>query len=870
MKRLLLFIFISLIEQLVLAQAIQVSAPRQVKAGENFRVAFTISTQDVNGFKIGTIPNGLELITGPYTSMQSSVQNINGKVSSSSSVTYTYTLYAAKNGSYTISPSTATLSGKTIHSKPIAIVVSGTSTRNSGAPNMHNDYDEEATPRRTAGKVTDKDLFIRVSADKNTVYEQQPILLTYKVYTLLDLTQLEGKMPELTGFHTQEIPLPQQKSFHVERVNGKNYRCVTWSQYVMFPQVTGKLEIPSITYNGTLVQRIDNLDPMEAFLNGGANYTEIKKEIKAPSLSITVLPLPNKPANFSGGVGSFTISSSLDKKVVKSGDAVVLRVVVNGVGNLKLLKQPVFDLPKDFDKYDPKIIDKTKVTSRGVEGQMIYEYILVPRNQGNYTIGAIPFVYYDTAAKNYKTIQTTPLNIKVEKGAESKSRMESFDGENLTDIQGIRKGHINDFQSEQPFWASPLFYTLHGLVLLIFVLTFLFLRKQQINSLDVLGQKHKRASKEAAKRLKKARTLLQKEDSNAFYDEVLKALWEYVGNKLNMPIEMLTRDNIIEKLSSLGVNENAISLFIKALDECEYARFAPGDKKGNMTKTYEYASDAIVNIDDAISNKKSSLTALKAILLFFGLQLLALSFLDMKVQATNISESRIESIKDSADTNYQKGIYTQAIKEYQELLKVGESATLYYNLANAYYKTNNLALAVLNYERALRLSPNDKGIRANLQFVNSKLVDNFVPESQAPLVSFYYSVINAVTTTGWAILSLVALCLFVGTFLIYRYVSSLKFQKISFTIAMFSVVLFILSNLFAYQQQRKLSEHNEAIVMSSKAEVFKTPNNSAKTEITLHEGTKVKIVDSDIKNWFEVSLPDGRSGWVKASLLERI
>ena len=168
------------------------------------------------------------------------------------------------------------------------------------------------------------------------------------------------------------------------------------------------------------------------------------------------------------------------------------------------------------------------------------------------------------------------------------------------------------------------------------------------------------------------------------------------------------------------------------------------------------------------------------------------------------------------------------------------------------------------------MSPNDKGIRANLQFVNSKLVDNFVPESQAPLVSFYYSVINAVTTTGWAILSLVALCLFVATFLIYRYVSSLKFQKISFTIAMLSVVLFILSNLFAYQQQRKLSEHNEAIVMSSKAEVFKTPNNSAKTEITLHEGTKVKIVDSDIKNWFEVSLPDGRSGWIKASLLERI
>jgi hypothetical protein len=275
------------------AQRISVSAPTHVAAGENFRVAYTINTRDVEEFRLGGVGEGLEVIAGPYTSSQSSYQMINGHTSSSSSVTITYTLYAAKNGTFGIGASHAIVNGKKLSSHPVKITVSGHAARNNGAPSMHgqNDYNE---PRmRTAGsRISGRDLFIKVTANKRRVHEQEPVLLTYKVYTQVDLTQLEGKMPDLKGFHNQEVPLPQQKTFHTETVNGRPYRCVTWSQYVMYPQMTGNLTIPAITFKGIVVQQNRNVDPMEAFFNGGSGYVEVKKDIIAPSVKIQVDPLP--------------------------------------------------------------------------------------------------------------------------------------------------------------------------------------------------------------------------------------------------------------------------------------------------------------------------------------------------------------------------------------------------------------------------------------------------------------------------------------------------------------------------------------------------------------------------------------------------
>lgn len=583
---------------------ISVSAPSRVAAGENFRVSYTINTQDVDEFRCGNVPNGLELIAGPYTSQQSSYRMVNGHTSSSSSITFTYTYFAAKDGSYTIPSAHARISGRMVTSRPVHVLVSGNARSNGGAPRMHGSDDNAQGRLEAAGsRITNNELFIKVSANKRRVHEQEPVLLTYKVYSLVDLTQLEGKMPDLTGFHSQEVPLPQQKSFHVERVNGRPYRAVTWSQYVMYPQMTGMLKIPSITFKGIVVQQNRSVDPFEAFLNGGSGYVEVKRNIVAPGLTIQVDPLPTKPADFSGGVGVFNLSAQLSKSEVKAGDPVNLRVVVGGVGNLKLIKQPDVQFPKDFDKYDPKVTDKTKLTSSGVGGNMIYDFMFVPRHQGNYTIPSVTFTYYDTEANKYKTLRTQAFHISVGKG-NGNSSDDRFASSSANDIRGIMHGGDETHPVGHFFFGSGAWWLcVSTLLVVFFVLLFVF-RKRAIDNANLVKVRGRKATKIARKRLKAASKLMFLGKRDAFYDEVLRALWGYVSYKLNISVEKLNRDNISEKLHAHNVDDGTIGKFISALDACEYERYAPGDASGNMEKTFGSAMTAITEIEDVMKNKK--------------------------------------------------------------------------------------------------------------------------------------------------------------------------------------------------------------------------------------------------------------------------
>ena len=579
---------------------IAVSVPSHVEAGENFRLSYTINTQDVDEFRAGNIPGGLELIAGPYTSQQSSYRMVNGHTSSSSSITFTYTLYAAKDGSFTIPPAHARINGRMVASRAAKVVVSGRSRNSGGAPKMHGEDESREPSMASAGsRITANDLFIKVTANKRRVHEQEPILLTYKVYSLVDLTQLEGKMPDLTGFHSQEVPLPQQKSFHLERVNGKPYRAVTWSQYVMYPQMTGKLQIPSITFKGIVVQQNRSVDPFEAFLNGGSGYVEVHRNIVAPGLTVQVDPLPTKPTGFSGGVGKFNISAQLTKKEVKAGDPVTLRVVVGGNGNLKLIKQPEVNFPKDFDKYDAKVTDKTKLTSTGVGGNMIYDFLFVPRNQGTYTIPAVSFTYYDTDLNTYKTIRTQSFKLIVDKG-DGNSTSADYDVQKANDIHDIMTGKCEQRQLGNFFFGSTSWWISLLLPLIAFIVLLVIFRKRALDHADAVKMRGKKATKIARKRLKKASKLMFQGKSEAFYDEVLRALWGYVGYKLNIPVEQLNRDNITEKLQSHEVDDATIGKFISALDTCEFERYAPGDASGNMEKTFNSAMTAIEEIEEVM------------------------------------------------------------------------------------------------------------------------------------------------------------------------------------------------------------------------------------------------------------------------------
>ncbi len=853
MKRLTTIFGLLLAAVVAMAQTLTGSAPSHVAVGEQFRLTYTVNTQNVSDFRAGSIPNELEVLIGPNRSMQSSYQMINGHTSSSSSITYTYIVCASKNGTYTISPAHIVVDGKTISSNSLTIKVSGSAQSNSGSSRQHRNEEEEI--RDAGSQISGSDLFIKVSANKKRVHEQEPILLTYKVYTLVGLTSLRGDMPDLKSFYTQEVDLPQQKSFSVETLNGRTYKTTTWSQYVMFPQTTGKLEIPSITFEGIVVQQNRNIDPFEAFFNGGSGYVEVKKKIQAPGIEIQVDPLPERPANFSGGVGKFNVSAQLDKTETKANDPISMRIIVSGTGNLKLIKQPVVNLPKDFDKYEPKVTDKSKLTTNGIEGSMVYDLLIVPRHQGQYEIPPVEFTYFDTAENAYKTVKSESFTLDVAKGSGA-GAVNDFSGQDLQelnkDIRYIKTGSTNQHSLNDFFFGSSAYWISLCLLAVVFVSLFVIFRQRAIDNANVTKARGKKANKVATKRLKKASRLMADNKPGEFYDEVLRALWGYVGDKMNIPVEQLSHDNISMRLAERNVDETVISQFIGALDECEFERYAPGDPKGNMNKVYEKAMTAIEKIEGSMKKRR---TAAKTTVL------LLLLFLPLSGHAVTKAE---------ADSAYIRGQYQQAIKDYEMLLKQGASADLYYNLGNAYYRSENITRAVLNYERALLLSPGDRDIRFNLQIARAKTIDKIVPESEMFFFTWYRSLVNLMSVDAWAWTALIALALLIVLLLVYLFSDRIWLRKVGFFGGFVLLILFALSNLFAWQQKQDLLFRKGAIVISPSVTVKSTPAKNGTDLFILHEGTKVSITDGTMKGWMGIRIADGKEGWIESNMIEEI
>ena len=381
------------------------NAPEVVVSGDQFRLSYTVNTKKVRDFRAPSIKD-FEVLMGPSRSVQ--YQNINGV--ETNTITFTYILMAGKEGIYNIPGATIVADGNnyTSNSVDIKVLPPDQSASSTGRGN--------ASANQAGGQISNKDLFITATASKTDVYEQEAILLTYKIYTKVNLTQLHGDMPDLKGFHTQEVELPSQKQWTMEHYNGSNYNTTVYSQYVLFPQQSGKLEIPSITFDGTISQMVASADPFDAFFNGGS-YVNVNKKIVTPKVMINVKELPaGKPANFSGGVGEFTISSSISTQELKTNDAVTLKLIISGTGNMKLINTPEVGFPQDFEIYDPKVENKFNLTRSGLAGSKVIEYLAIPRHAGNYTIPPVEFSYFDLKSKSYKTLKTDAYTLNVAKG----------------------------------------------------------------------------------------------------------------------------------------------------------------------------------------------------------------------------------------------------------------------------------------------------------------------------------------------------------------------------------------------------------------------------------------------------------------------
>lgn len=581
-------------------------APDVVVSGDQFRLTFTVNTQKVKDFRAPSITKGFDVLMGPSRSQQSSTQIINGKVSSSSSITYTYILMAGDAGTYTIPAASIEANGEKIFSNAVTIKVLPPDQSASGSKGSQKSS-AQAGNQAASGRITSNDLFITATASKTTVHEQEAILLTYKVYTLVNLRQLFGKMPDLKGFHTQEIELPQQKTFSLEHYKGRNYNTTVWSQYVLFPQQTGKLEIPSITFEGVVAIQTVSDDPFDAFFNGGG-YQEVKKKIVTPKLTINVQPLPAKPANFSGGVGEFTLASSINAKDVKTNDAVTIKLTISGSGNMKLISTPEVKFPEDFEVYDPKVTNNFEASRAGLSGTQTIEYLAIPRHAGNFTIPPVEFTYFDLKSNSYKTLKTEAYNINVAKGQGNADQViaDFTNKENVKvlgqDIRFIKLGDTKLMPKGDVFFGTVGYYLWYIILFVLFVGLVVFFRKQAAENANVAKVKTKKANKVATKRMKLAGKLLAENRKNEFYDEVLKALWGYISDKLSIPVSQLSKDNIEAELAKYGVADDVIKDFINALNECEFARYAPGDENEAMDKVYTTSVEAISKMENSIKH----------------------------------------------------------------------------------------------------------------------------------------------------------------------------------------------------------------------------------------------------------------------------
>lgn len=583
------------------------NAPEVVVSGDQFRLTFTVNTQKVKDFLAPSI-KGFDVLMGPTRSQQSSTQIINGKVSSSSSITYTYILMAGKEGTYTIPAASIEVDGEKVFSNALTIkVLPPDQTAGNSQANQGGGGSSSSRGQIAGSRITDKDLFITATASKTTVYEQEAILLTYKVYTSVNLRQLMEDMPDMKGFQMQEIQLPQQKQYSMEHYNGRNYNTIIWRQYVLFPQQTGKLEIPAVTFDGVVAQQTISDDPFDAFFNGGG-YIEVKKKIVAPKVVINVKPLPVKPANFSGGVGEFTMTSSINAKEVKTNDAVTIKLTIKGAGNMKLITNPEVKFPEDFEVYDPKVTNNFDVSRAGLSGTQTVEYLAIPRHAGNFTIPPVEFVYFDLKSQSYKTLKTEAYDLKVEKGKGNADQViaDFTNKENVKvlgqDVRFIKLGDTTLTPKGEVFFGTMGYWLGYLIPFIVFVALVVFFRKQAAENANVAKVKTKKANKVATKRMKLAGKLLAENKKNEFYDEVLKALWGYISDKLSIPVSQLSKDNIEAELTKHGVAEDVTKTFINALNECEFARYAPGDENEAMDKVYATSVDAIGKMENSIKH----------------------------------------------------------------------------------------------------------------------------------------------------------------------------------------------------------------------------------------------------------------------------
>lgn len=596
---LLLGVFIS-ISHSSYAQKLTASVNKtRVTVGEHFQISFSLNASGGNF----TPPSfsDFDVYSGPNQS--SSMQYINGNMSQS--ITLSYIIAAKKEGKLTIGSASIVTDGKRLESNPIAIEAFKNSS-GQGQPGSQQQNNSQAPANQPA-----EDFYAKATISKSKVYLGEQIEVNYKVYTRLNVVSIADlKIPDHTGFWTQKMT-QSQYTLVDENIGGRMYKVILIQKAFLFPQRSGTIEIEPMEVKCVVRQRSNRAPKsiFDQFFGGG--YEDIQVTAKSKTVKIEVLPLPEngKPADFSGAVGNFSFKAQVAKEKVKTNDAINLNLSISGRGNLKLLDPVKINFPDNFEVYDPKITDNIGVTASGVSGSKNFEYLVIPRNEGTYKLEPVNFSYFDPEKKKYITLPSPEFNLTVEKGdnkdeSNEPSTVSAVAKEEVkqlnNDIRYIKTNPATYTPKDNFFFDSALFYTGIATPLLAF-LSFIFLRRKYIsyNSNEVLV-KNRKANKVAKKRLISAEKLMQDKQKEKFYDEIFRALYGYLSDKLNIPVADLSKEKITHSLKEKNVSEELNQKLISTLDNCEFARYAPAAVSDDLNKIYADTSDLIGEMEELL------------------------------------------------------------------------------------------------------------------------------------------------------------------------------------------------------------------------------------------------------------------------------
>ena len=866
MRKLFISIVLLLSVSAVHAQtSIQVQSHKVVSIDEQFNVTFVI--EGAKPIDFSWEPGAdFDLVWGPQQGRSTSVQIINGKRTESSQTTYSYILRPLKTGKFTLAKASAKVKGNEIYSDPqvIEVVSSGSSSGQSSQPSQN----QPSRAQSQQGNISDSDLFLRLSLNRSDVVVGEPIIATIKLYQRVNISGFEGvSFPSFNGFWSQEIEAPSNIEFQRETYDGQIYNAAVLRKFLLIPQHQGQLRIDPAELVCLVSVRVSSggNSIFDGFFD---EYRNVRKKVQTSPVTVNVSSLPSgAPSSFGGGVGEFSISASVSKDSIKTHEAATLVVKVAGKGNVSLLEAPKVSFPPDMEVYDTKIT--SNIAPGGMSGTRIYEYPFIPRSHGDFVIEPIKYSYYDVNQKKYVTLETSPLALTVLKGNEAGSSatvvapgLTQKDVKNLdSDIRYINikdpgltvKGHF--------LLGSGLFWTIVSLLVAAAAVLWLLLRRIAARKADVAGTRNRKATKMALKRLQLAGTFLKQNLYTAFYEELHKALLGFISDKLTIPVAELSKDRIIEALDEGNVPEEYIKTFIGMLDACEFARYSPSTGNDAMAAHYTAAADVISAIDSSMKTKRSGSKP----------AMLALLLLIMPFAAHAQEDVYVDSLWNAANTAYAEGQWDAAASGYEMISDMGlESAALYCNTGNAYAKSGNVPMAILCYERALKADPSYEDASYNLELMNSRIQDRIDPVPEFFLTKWMKDISYLMDSDAWAITVLVLLGLTLAMFIIFLLVPSVAGRRAGFFTGLVFLVFMCFAMGFSISQKKAYMNADKAIVMRPVVSVKSSPSAEASKDLfILHEGTKVTVLDQ-VGAWNNISLADGRQGWLPAADMERI